>query len=185
MLESENIRLRQIEEEDLPKLRDWRNSTYIRPTLRQFAPLNMINQKKWLESLYTEYLPRHVMFVIEMNNIKKELIGVCGLTYINWKEGHTDVTIYIGEPAWQKKGLASESLKLLMKYGFEELRLHRLFGVIFSYNTASIKLFERCGFTFEGRHREARFFDGKWYDEMMFSVLASEYFEQIKENKGG
>jgi len=190
MIESENIRLRQIEEADLPKLRDWRNSAIIRPTLRQFTLLNMINQNKWLESLYTNYMPKYAMFVIELksNSPKGDthhglLVGVCGLTYINWKEGHAEISIYIGEKNWQKRGIASEALKRLIKYGFEELRLHRLFAVIFEYNNLSIKLFKRCGFKYEGRHKEARFWDGKYWDEVIMSVLNHEYFENIKNNE--
>jgi len=182
MLESENIILRQIEEKDLEKLKNWRNSPVVRPTLRQFTLLNMINQKKWLESLYTSYLPETVMFVIESK--AGLLLGACGLTYINWKEGHTDVTIYIGEEDWQGKGIATEALQRLIKYGFEELRLHRLFAVIFGYNTPSIKLFEKCGFKYDGVHREARFWEGKYWDEVIMSVLSHEYFENIKNNKG-
>jgi len=175
MLETENIILRQIEKEDLPKLRDWRNSPIIRPTLRQFAPLNMVNQEKWLESLYAPYLPKHIMFAI-VDKKTETLLGVCGLTYINWKEGHTDVTIYIGEENWQGRGIATEVLKRLVKYGFEELRLHRLFGVIFDYNKPSQKLFERCKFRYDGVHREARFWEGKYYDEVIMSILSQEYF---------
>ena len=180
MLESKNIYLRQVEERDLERLKNWRNSPTIRPSLRQFTLLNAINQKKWLESLHARYLPEHIIFVIESK--AGLLLGACGLTYINWKEGHTDVTIYIGDKDWQGKGIATEALQRLMKYGFEELRLHRLFAVIFGYNSASIKLFEKCGFKYDGVHREARFWDGRYWDEIIYSVLSQEYFKNIKDN---
>ena len=72
--------------------------------------------------------------------------------------------------------IATEVLKRLVKYGFEELRLHRLFGVIFDYNKPSQKLFERCKFRYDGVHREARFWEGKYYDEVIMSILSQEYF---------
>ena len=55
MLEGRYVDLRQIEESDLPELRDWRNSHYIRAYTREFRPLNILNQKKWFESLLMEY----------------------------------------------------------------------------------------------------------------------------------
>ncbi len=85
MLEGKQVRLRKIEEVDLPKLRDWRNSPYIRAYTREYRPLNMLNQNKWFSSLLIDQTK--VMFVIEKKE-DSELVGCCGLTYINWKEGH-------------------------------------------------------------------------------------------------
>jgi len=172
VLESKNVRLRQIEASDLLKLRNWRNSPGIRSYTRGYRPLNMLNQTKWLESLSADQL--NIMFAIE-KKFDRELIGCCGLTNINWKEGHGEVSIYIGEKKWQSKGYASDALRLLLEYGFKELRLHRIYGIIFEYNDASIKFFEKNGFEFEGRHREARFWDGKFYDELVYGILDREY----------
>lgn len=89
----------------------------------------------------------------------------------------TERYIYIGEEKWQEKGYASDALQLLLKYGFCELRLHRIYAVIFEYNESSIKFFEKNGFKFEGKHREARFWDSKFHDELVYGVLDYEYFE--------
>ena len=176
MLEGKHVRLRQIEESDLPKLRDWRNSPYIRAYTREYRPLNMSNQSRWLSSLIIDQT--NIMFVIERLE-SSEIIGCCGLTHINWKEGHGEVSIYIGEEKWQEKGYASDALQLLLKYGFEELRLHRIYAIIFEYNGSSIKFFEKNGFTFEGRHRETRFWDGKFHDELVYGILDSEYSVEV------
>ena len=175
MLEGKQVRLRKIEEVDLPKLRDWRNSPYIRAYTREYRPLNMLNQNKWFSALLTD--KTNIMFIIE----KKEdsvIIGCCGLTYINWKEGHGEVSIYIGDPKWQEKGYASGALQLLLKYGFCELRLHRVYAIIFEYNERSLIFFEKNGFKLEGRHREARFWDGKFHDELVYGLLEHEYLEE-------
>ena len=176
MLEGKNVELRQIEESDLPKLRDWRNSPYIRAYTREYRPLNILNQKKWFESLFTDQ--SNIMFAIKKKG-DVEIIGCCGLTYINWKEGHGEISIYIGEEKWQEKGYATDALQLLLKYGFGELRLHRIYAIIFEYNEASIKFFEKNGFVFEGRHREARFWDGKFHDELVYGMLDREYFSKV------
>jgi len=175
MLEGKYVDLRQVEEPDLPKLRDWRNSPYIRAYTREYRPLNILNQKKWLEYLFTDQ--SNIMFAIEKKE-DKEVIGCCGLTYINWKEGHGEVSIYIGDQKWQEKGYASDALQHLLKYGFCELRLHRIYAIIFGYNEASIKFFEKNRFKLEGRHREARFWDGKFHDELVYGMLDDEYFEE-------
>ncbi len=175
------MRLRQIEELDLPTLRDWRNSPYIRAYTREYRPLNMLNQKKWFEFLLMNQ--SNIMFAIEKND-DKEIIGCCGLTHINWKEGHGEVSIYIGDQNWQEKGYATDALQLLLNYGFCELRLHRIYAIIFGYNEASIKFFEKNKFKLEGRHREARFWDGHFHDELVYGVLDYEYFGTPAGNKG-
>ncbi len=172
MLEGESIKLRQVEEKDLSKLRDWRNSPHIRAYTREYRPLNMLKQNTWLSSLSTDQTT--IMFVIEELE-SSEAIGCCGLTYINWKEGCGEVSIYIGEEKWQGKRYATDALQILLKYGFHELRLHRIYAVIFEYNEASIKFFEKNGFKFEGKHREARFWNGKFHDELVYGILDYEY----------
>ena len=172
MLEGKYVKLRQIEESDLPKLCDWRNSPCIRVYTREYRPLNMLNQKRWFESLLTDQ--SNIMFVVEKKD-NNEIIGCCGLTYINWKEGHGEVSIYIGEENWQKKGYATDALQVLLKYGFGELRLHRIYAIIFEYNESSIKFFEKNEFKFEGRQRESRFWDSKFYDELIYGILDREF----------
>ena len=97
------------------------------------------------------------------------------MTYINWKEGHGEVSIYIGEQKWQEKEYASDALQLLLKYGFKELNLHRIHAIIFEYNESRIKFFEKNRFKLEGRHREVRFWDGKFHDELIYGILDYEY----------
>jgi len=176
MLKKDGILLREIRYDDLKQLKDWRNSDYIRPFVREFKPLSMVNQKKWFESLCDS---NNIMFAIEdVRNVG--LIGCCGLTYINWKDGNAEVSIYIGKKDWQGKGNATKALRLLLEYGFNELRLYRIFATIFEYNEKSIKFFEKNGFKFEGKHRGARFWNGKYYNEHMYSILSNEWKDVSK-----
>lgn len=178
MLKGKLIKLTQIEEMDLPKFRDWRNSSFVRRCVREYRPLNMQNQKQWFESLTNDR--SNIMFAI--HELKSnETIGCCGLTYINWKEGHGEVSIGIGDDGWRGKGYAGEALDLLIGYGFQELRLHRICAIIYSYNLSSIKLFEKHNFHYEGTNREARFWDGKFYNELIYGILDYEY----NKSKGG
>ena len=83
LLEGKLVKFRSLEREDLEKLRDWRNSKYVKRTTREYRLLSMFNQKAWFESLHKQNPPQDIMFGI--TNKKNKLIGVCGLTYIDWK----------------------------------------------------------------------------------------------------
>ena len=83
MFEGKFVTLRALEKEDLPSLKEWRNSLHVRKSTREYKLLNMINQKNWFESIHQSNPPKDIMFGIL--NKRKKLIGVTGLTYIDWK----------------------------------------------------------------------------------------------------
>lgn len=170
MIEGNLVNLRALEREDLEKLRDWRNSPCVRAYTREYRLLNMENQHQWFESLVNDR--NNIMFGIAIKD--GSLIGVCGLTHIDWKNRNAEVSIYLGEQKWQTKGYASDSLNTLIHYAFLELGLHRIYAVIFGYNNDSIKFFEKNGFKFDGRHREARYWNGEYHDELVYGLLKGE-----------
>jgi len=178
-IEGKIINFRALEMEDLKQLRNWRNSDFVRRACREYRLLNMENQKNWFESLHKK-TPENIMFGIE--NKEDKLIGVCGLTWIDWKNRNAEVSIYIGAKEWQGKGAATDSLKTLIKYGFETLNLHRIYAIIFGFNKPSVKLFEKCGFKFESKRREAHYIEGKYQDELVYSILKKEYDKHSSNN---
>lgn len=165
------VDFRQIRKEDLVILRDWRNAKGIREYNTQFTLLNMINQKKWFEQLCNKNSDR-VMFMV--TNKTKKPIGVCGFIHLNKIDHCADVAIIIGEQNVHGRGIGSEVLYMLTKYGFDHLGLHRIGAEIFSYNTISIQLFKKLSFKREVTLRESLWRDGKWWDVYVFSLLKSE-----------
>jgi RimJ/RimL family protein N-acetyltransferase len=55
------------------------------------------------------------------------------------------------------------------------LRLHRIGIRVLAYNTRAIRAYEKCGFTIEGREREAAFVNGVWHDDMMMGLLETDF----------
>jgi RimJ/RimL family protein N-acetyltransferase len=173
MLEGKLVKLRALEEDDLHILRDWRNNKDIRIMTREYRLLNMINQKKWFETTHKENPPSIIMFGI-LNN-KDKLIGVCGLTYIDWKNKHAEISCYIAKKNWQESKEAIDTISILMKYGFEELNLHRLWVEIFSIAKKNVELFHKLKFINEGKLRQKLWRNGEWWDSYIFSKLSTEY----------
>jgi RimJ/RimL family protein N-acetyltransferase len=173
MLTGKSIILRALEKEDLATLRDWRNSSHVRKSTREYKLLNMINQKNWFESIHQLNPPREIMFGIL--NKRKSLIGVTGLTYIDWKNRHSEISIYLSMKNWQSKPEAKEVINLIMEYGFEELNLHRLYVEIYELMNENLKLFSKMKFVKEGQLREKIWRQNKWWDTIIYSKLAQEY----------
>lgn len=174
MFQGKYVKLRPLEEEDLKLLRDWRNSKDVRKTTREYRLLNMINQKKWFESIHAENPPKHIMFGVESRN-RKNLDGVTGLTYIDWKNKHAEISIYLSSKNWQKTKEAKDTINTIIEYGFEELNLHRLWVEIFQISKENIELFEQLKFVKEGILRDKVWRQGKWWNSILYSKLSTEY----------
>jgi len=173
LLKGKLVKFRPLEEKDLEKLRDWRNSHHVKRTTREYRLLNMFNQKKWFENLHSQSPPRDIMFGII--NKKNSLIGVCGLTYIDWKNRNAELSIYLESKNWQARKETKDSINLLSRYGFGELGLHKLFVEIYSLVKETIKLYQSLDFKKDGILRDSVWRNGKWWDSYIFSKLETEF----------
>lgn len=68
-----------------------------------------------------------------------------------------------------------DALELGLRYAFMELSLHRLWTELSDHNPQKTALFERAGFLREVQRKEALFFDGKYYDQLDYSILKPEW----------
>ena len=72
-------------------------------------------------------------------------------------------------------GYGTDAMRVIVSYGFREMGLHRIqFGVA-PFNPAGIRAYEKAGFVEEGRLRESVLHDGRWYDEVLMSILDHEW----------
>jgi RimJ/RimL family protein N-acetyltransferase len=85
--------------------------------------------------------------------------------------------IFIGDKRYWNKGYGTEVMRLLLRHGFSTLNLNRVFLRVFETNPRAIRSYEKAGFVFEGRMRQAEFIDGKYCDVILMSVLRSEWKE--------
>nr|WP_067841907.1 GNAT family protein [Amphibacillus sediminis] len=102
-------------------------------------------------------------------------IGITSLANLDFKNRNAELIIDIGEKEFWGKGYASEALKMLLNYAFNELNLHRLYLQVFAFNEKAIRLYQRLGFQQEGVSRQALFRKGSWHDILQMGLLQSEY----------
>ena len=102
-------------------------------------------------------------------------VGGCSFIDIDWQDRKAEVGIHIGEKEFWNKGYGTKAIHLLLKHGFENLNLHRLWLRVFEINQRAIRAYEKAGFTLEGKFREARYLEGKYVDVMIMSMLKSEW----------
>ena len=72
------------------------------------------------------------------------------------------------------KGIASEAVRLVKQFGFNDVQLNRIEAYVSPRNFGSIKVLENNHFVREGLLRKLLFINGKWEDHYMYSALRGE-----------
>lgn len=102
------------------------------------------------------------------------MIGTCGFTSFNCPHDTAEIG-YVLNPAYQGKGLATEAVRRVLDFGFDELGLHRIEAHFMEGNDASRRLMERVGMTFEGYARESMWIKGRFCTIGTCAILRYEY----------
>ena len=105
-----------------------------------------------------------------------EVIGVTGITYIDWPNKHADVHFYIGKNSeWIDEKYSHTAIKLVLNYGFKTLNLNKLWAEIYEIDTKKLNFFKVKGFKIDATLREHYFHNGKYYSSHILSLLRKEY----------
>jgi RimJ/RimL family protein N-acetyltransferase len=156
----------------------WHDSEYGR--LLDIAPGHLLSPKrtkKWIEEEIEKEQPEMWLFGIRTLQDDK-LIGFVDLSGTT-PYGDTFVGIGIGERDYWSKGYGTEAMKLVLRFAFIELGLHRVSLNVFDYNLRGIRSYEKAGFRHEGRVREMILREGQRSDVLYMGVLREEWIKQF------
>lgn len=99
-----------------------------------------------------------------------KLIGVIGHYRIKPEHYRAEIG-YMLLPEFSGKGIISEAVKEVVNYGFKGMQLHSIEAVIDPENNASAKVLEKNGFVKEAHLKENEFFEGRFLDSVIYSLL--------------
>lgn len=101
------------------------------------------------------------------------LIGNCGIRRKDENDWEGDIGYELAPEFW-RLGYATEVATLMVGYGFDELKLHRVSSWCIADNVASARVLEKVGLRLEGRSRENEYFKGRWWDTLLYGLLEGE-----------
>ena len=179
LFEGEHICLAPIDHEKDPEIESrWtHDAEYLRllsaDPARPIAPALL---KKKYDEIEKEMDEGRKLFYFTIRLRSDErLIGFARLFWIEWSNGTGMIQLGIGDPQDRGQGYGSEALRLLLRYAFAELNLHRLTAFIPEYNKGAMRLFEKAGFIEEVRRRQAIHRDGRRWDMVHMGILRREW----------
>jgi len=103
-----------------------------------------------------------------------QLVGVISFIYVNNDNKKAEIGYWL-DKNHQGKGIVTKSCELLIDYGFNELKLHRIEISCAQGNNKSCAIAERLGFTKEGYFRQSGFLNGKFVDMNWYGLLKSDW----------
>jgi RimJ/RimL family protein N-acetyltransferase len=136
-------------------------------------------EKKWVEEAIFDKKSFHLAICVKENDT---MIGLSTLDEIDWINRTARIGVLIGDKKYWGRDYAIEACILIGKFALLDRGLHRASYAILEYNKASRSVAEKCGAIQEGILREALFKNGKFHNLVVYSHLADEFLEYIKQN---
>ncbi len=115
-----------------------------------------------------------ITWAIALKEEPANLIGTIGIWRLI-KEHYRGEIGYMLLPQYWRKGLTKEAILKVINYGFNELKLHSIEGHITPLNIVSAKILESTGFVREAYFKEDFFFNGKFEDTAIYSLLSRNF----------
>lgn len=167
-IEGERVYLRPITQEDTDNIIRWRNSESVRPYFIYQKPFTREGHRKWLETMI-ETKKGYQFIVCEKTTDRP--IGCTYLRDFERKHNKIEYGMFLGEKSEAGKGISSEIVRLTLQFGFEDLKVHKIFCRIFADNLPSIKGCERGGFVREAYLEDDVFVNGQYRDMVLLAAL--------------
>ncbi len=172
-LTGEKVILRTLEREHCRQLWEQYKPTEPLPTEAVNVGLSVEGAGKWFEEMQAKQGQKHVYLGIFTP--AGDLLGDVQLANINWRDRTATLGCSIAQPSSRGAGYGTDAVRTILRYGFQELGLHRVEGETAEFNTAACRVMEKLCFREEGRRRKALYRSGKHWDSVIYGLLKEEF----------
>lgn len=176
----DGIRLRSLVEKDAPFMLEWMHD----PDVQKGFQKNMLSmtiqdaEKFCRDAKISKHIENGDSIHYAITDDSGEYLGTISLKNIDLSNKCAEYAIILRKKA-QDKGIACKATDEILYKAFNEFGLHRVFLSVLANNEAAVRLYEKCGFIYEGEFREHLrigdvYMNWKWY-----SILETEYNERL------
>lgn len=169
-LETNRLLLRRVSADDLSEIMELRGN----PETMKFIPRPLVTNS--MEALahfkmIDDKIEKNegINWAITLKGNPK-LIGIIGHYRIK-PENYRCEMGYMILPQYNNQGITTEAIKVVLEYGFDDLQMHSIEAIIDPENYASERVLQKNGFVKEAHILENEFYDGKFIDTVIYSLL--------------
>ena len=164
----QKIRLRLMRAEDTEAIVRWRNNPRVQKNFIYQKPFTKEGHENWIKTMVDT--GKVVQFIIE-DLTDGRPVGSVYFRDVDREYEKAEYGIFIGEDDAVGKGFGSEAAKLAVAYGFEELKLHKIFLRALADNGGAIRSYEKAGFVREGYFQDEVKIGGQFRDVVFMAIL--------------
>lgn len=161
----DEVSLRIFEESDIEKKIEWINNPENNTYLHYDIPLEYEKTLAWFRNKNNQI---RMDCVIEYEGLPVGLIGLLAMDRANKK---VEIYLSMGETQYKGKGIATKAVRILTKYAFETLKMHKVYFNTDGKNIPAQRLFEKLGYQREGVFRDDMIFKGEFIDRYRYAIL--------------
>jgi diamine N-acetyltransferase len=171
-LSGERVYLRPVAPQDVARLYQWANDAQTRALTGDTRPSTYAGALAYYERIQQD--PERVWLAIVRHDTQ-QVIGETGLLrmFPAWRT--TDWSLIVGDPTARGQGYGSEAAWLMLNYAFGQLNFHRVAIGVVGFNQGALRFYQRLGFQQEGIQRDGYFYEHRYYDFVMMSLLEDEF----------
>ncbi len=178
MSELPHVHLRALDESDLEQTLRWHNDPGLYASLGDtFRFVGRAAEAEWLR-VKSGFLANEVNLAI-CRTANDEHIGNIYLREINWVARKAVLHVFLGTGEHRGKGYGQQAVRLLLRHAFMDLNLRRVGLEVLANNAIAIHVYEKCGFSSEGRLRSFAVKGGIPEDVIMMSILSDEFLAAL------
>lgn len=166
--EQVGIYLRKMTYDDTEDIIRWRNSEGVRKNFIYQGLFTRESHENWIKTMVETGKVVQLMICEAATN---KPVGSVYVRDIDRTHNKGEYGIFIGEETARGKGYGTATAKLMIKYCFEELKLHRLFLRVYADNYQAIRSYEKGGFVKEAYLRDDVFVDGRYRDIVLMGII--------------
>ncbi|MFD9945154.1 GNAT family N-acetyltransferase [Nonomuraea sp. NPDC059023] len=171
MLTGDRVRMRAIEPSDAVFLLRWHTDPEVMRWLEDPYPPSLAALTRQLEERKPD---SYESLTLMIDDLDGRTIGICALRGAEPETGNATLDIYLGEKDTWGQGYATDAMRVICRYGFQKMRLHRIGLTVVAENAAARRVYEKVGFVEEGCQRESFRRDGQWHDQIVMGLLEGE-----------
>ena len=144
------------------------------------VPIQKTIRRVFLDEVQKGYRtrPRTAYDLAVGTKATSKVIGSCSIRIQSAGNRHGDFGYVLSKVFW-RQGFGQEVAHELLRIGFEELKLHRIWATCAPGNFASAAFLEKIGLIKEGYLRQNIFHNGRWRDSLLFAILRTEWGNSV------
>ena len=170
-LETERLLLRQIKNEDVNEIFILRSHPDVMQYISRPVAANLEDALNWIAIVDDLLINNNGITWAMTLKGESKMFGSVGLWRFEKEHFRAEIG-YAMMPEYNGKGYMTEAIQAVLKYGFETLGVHSVIGCASPENKKSIATLERNNFVREAYFKENFFWEGKFLDSVVYTILA-------------